>query len=263
MAETAALIELIDLHYTWPQGRAVFAGLTLHIAAGEKVALLGANGCGKSTLLKLINGLLFAERGELRWRGEVLTPAKLKQRAFARAFRRDNTLLFQHPEAMLFNASVREEILWGPRHLGLNDLDERLAEVSSLLNLDALLAAPPYLLSGGEKQKVALACLLALRPQLLLLDEPTASLDLRTAGRLADHLLDAPQTVIVSTHNLSLAGDLATRALILDGTGHLCFDGQLEVALADLALLEAAGLAHRHRHRHRGLLHEHVHSHDQ
>jgi len=260
---TAPLVELRALGFRWPQGGAVFTGLTFALAPGEKVALLGANGCGKSTLLKLINGLIEASEGEILWRGEPLSAARLQRADFARAFRRDNALLFQHAEAMLFNATVSEEIRWGLRQFGLPDGKARLAKVSHLLGLDALLDEPPFLLSGGEKQKVALACVLALEPQLLLLDEPTASLDLRTAGRLADHLLDTPGALLVSTHNLSLAADLANRALILDEHGRLRFDGPIEAALDDLALLEEVGLAHRHRHRHRGFAHVYVHTHSE
>lgn len=260
------VLEIRDLAYVWrgPDGRErlLFDGLDVRLEAGEKTVLLGTNGCGKSTLLKLMNGLLPAHRGHIRWRGETISPERLRARELARRFRRDCVLLFQHPEAMLFNPSVAEEIAYGPRLLGLDDIPGRVARWAGALGLTELLAAPPFQLSGGEKQKVALACLFALDPSLLLLDEPTASLDPRSTGWLVDTLLDSPATALISTHNLSLAAELGSRALVLGEAGRLLFDGPLEIALADLELLARAGLAHRHRHRHGNLTHHHLHRHD-
>lgn len=262
----APVLQARDICHVWrtPEGqeRSLFKGLSLELRAGEKVVLLGANGCGKSTLLKLLNGLLPISQGSLHWRGEPISPERLRGRELARRFRRDCVLLFQHPEAMLFNPSVAEEIAYGPRLLGLEDIPARVARWANELGLEPLLALPPFQLSGGEKQKVALASLLALDPGLLLLDEPTASLDPRASGWLVDTLLDSPATALISTHNLSLAAELGSRALVLGEGGQLLFDGPLRLALGDLGLLEQAGLAHRHRHRHGSQSHAHLHGHD-
>lgn len=260
------MIELDRIGYRWPDGdrpgRTVFDGLSLKIAPGEKVVLLGANGCGKSTLLKLMNGLIFPVTGEVRYAGRILEKSALAERPFARVFRQECVLLFQHPEAMLFNPTVRDEIAYGPRRLGLADAEGRVARWAEALGLDALLDAAPWSLSGGEKQKVALACLLALEPRLLLLDEPAASLDPATVGWLIDTLLDSERTVVVSTHNLSMAAELGSRAVVLGPGGELLFDGPMKMALSGMALLERAKLAHRHRHRHGSVMHAHVHVHD-
>jgi len=257
------MLEALDLSFRWPESEAwVLRNLSLRIAEGEKVVLLGANGCGKSTLLRLLNGLLFAESGEVRWHGRRLEREAFREREFARDFRRRNTLLFQHPEAMLFNPTVREEIAYGPRQLGLDDTDARVERWAAELKLSGQLHLPPFALSGGQKQKLALACLLVLDPALLLLDEPSAALDPRTTGWLIDTLLDSDKTLLISTHNLSLAGELGDRALVMNEQGELIFDGPLAEALGDLRLLEAAGLAHRHRHRHHGVSHAHLHVHD-
>lgn len=249
----APLLELKDITYRWrtPEGRErqLYDGLSLQLMAGEKVVLLGANGSGKSTLLKLLNGLLPVSQGTFHWQGEAITPERLRHRELARRFRRDCVLLFQHPEAMLFNPSVAEEIAYGPRLLELEEIPARVARWANELGLEPLLPLPPFQLSGGEKQKVALASLLVLEPGLLLLDEPTASLDPRATGWLVDTLLDSPATTLVSTHNLSLAAELGDRALVLGEGGKLLFDGPLRLALDDMELLEQAGLAHRHRHR--------------
>jgi cobalt/nickel transport system ATP-binding protein len=260
------MIELDAVSVLLPSGRKVLDNISCRLDAGEKVVLLGANGSGKSTLLKLMNGLVDASSGAVRWRGETISRQRLREREFARAFRGRNVLLFQHPEAMLFNATVAEEIAYGPRRLGLTDVEARVGRYAAELGLGDLLTLPPFELSGGEKQKLALAALLVLEPDLLLLDEPTAHLDPRAVAWLVDWLLDAPQAALISTHNLSLARELANRCLVLGPSGTLLFDGPLAAALKDMDLLVAANLAHRHRYRAAGgdqaHMHSHFHTHD-
>lgn len=256
------MIELSNVSFGWPDGPPVLANLSLNIARGEKVVLLGANGCGKSTLLKLMNGLVFPASGSLRWHGEALTPSQLKQREFARRFRSSCVLLFQHPEAMLFNPTVREEIAYSLKKLGRENIEARVAHWADELRITALLDKAPFTLSGGEKQKVALAALLALDPELLLLDEPGASLDPATVGWLVDTLVHSERTVVASTHSLSLAAELGSRCIVLGNGGEILFDGPTRMALTGMELLERAGLAHRHKHRHGGAEHAHIHGHD-
>jgi cobalt/nickel transport system ATP-binding protein len=257
------MIELDNLGFAWPgNGPPVLTDLTLHVAPGEKLVLLGANGCGKSTLLKLLNGLVFASAGLYRFKGREVSRGTFRDRTWSRGFRSAQGLLFQHPEAMLFNPTVREEIGYGPRRLGLEDTESRVRRWARELRLEPLLDQPPYALSGGEKQKVALAAVLAIEPDCLLLDEPVSNLDPRSTGWLVDHLLDTQAAVLVSTHNLSMAAELGTRCLVLDETGRLLFDGPVTDALGDLDLLERANLVHRHRHRHGTVLHAHLHVHD-
>jgi cobalt/nickel transport system ATP-binding protein len=196
------MIELAGVELTWPGGRPLFRELSLEIGAGEKVVLLCANGSGKSTLFKLLNGLVFPTAGELRYRETAVTRAALRNRGWSRRFRQETVLLFQHPEAMLFNPTVRDEIAYGPRQLGLPDVEQRVKRWARELGLTKLLNKPPFALSGGEKQRLALATVLVLEPVCLLLDEPTASLDPRRAGWLVDFLIDAAATVVVGTHNL-------------------------------------------------------------
>lgn len=256
------MIELENVSFAWPEAPPAFADLSLSINAGEKVVLLGANGCGKSTLLKLLDGLVAPTTGTYRYAGETVTPSLLKERGRGRRFRQEVALLFQHPEAMLFNPTVFDEVAYTLRRLALPDAESRARHWLGALGLDTLADKAPFNLSGGEKQKVALAAVLALEAKLLLLDEPSSSLDPRTTGWLIDQLHDSPATVIVSTHNLSLAAELGERCLILGEGKKLIFDGPVDVALADLSLLERANLAHRHRHRHGGHEHAHAHRHD-
>jgi cobalt/nickel transport system ATP-binding protein len=256
------MLELENVSFGWPDGPPVIANLSLKIAPGEKLVLLGANGCGKSTLLKLLNGLVFPDSGTVRWRGEPLTQARLKERELARRFRHACVLLFQHPEAMLFNPTVRDEIAYTPRRLDLPDVDARVAHWAEELRIAHLLDKAPFTLSGGEKQKVALAALLAIDPELLLLDEPGASLDPATVGWLVDTLVHSERTVVASTHSLSLAAELGSRCVVFGTGGEILFDGPMRMALTGMELLERAGLAHRHRHRHGSAEHAHIHGHD-
>ena len=259
------MIELSDVCFRWPQAEPCLKNLSLHVAAGEKIVLLGANGSGKSTLLKLMNGLIFPDSGELRWKGELLSKAHMKQRDFSRSFRRENVLLFQHPESMLFNPTVRDEIAYGLRQLDALDgpnIQICVEYWADQLGLSAVIEQAPFNLSGGQKQKVALACLMVLNPHVLLLDEPSASLDPATVGWLVDTLIHSDKTIITSTHNLSIAMELGTRGIVM-GKNSVLYDGPLNAALADIELLERAGLAHRHRHRHgSGTIHSHAHVHD-
>ncbi|MCC5812144.1 MAG: ABC transporter ATP-binding protein [Ectothiorhodospiraceae bacterium] len=224
--------------------------VSLHIAAGERVVLLGANGCGKSTLLKLMNGLLLPQQGQVLFQGTALTHGQLRDRRWSREFRRQVGLLFQDPDAMLFNPTVAEEIGYSLRQLPVEERDRRIRHWAAELGLSDLLDTPPFRLSGGEKQRLCLAAVLVLEPALLLMDEPTANLDPRATGWLVDFLLDLEQvTTVVSTHNLSLAAELGDRALMLSEDHRLIYDGPLAAALSDQELLWRANLAHRHRRR--------------
>ncbi|MBL39184.1 MAG: ABC transporter [Xanthomonadales bacterium] len=257
------MIELERVTHAYPDGTAGVCEVGFGLAAGERVVLLGSNGCGKSTLLKLMAGLLLPSSGQVRFRGDPVTAARLRKRDWCRRFRGEVGLVFQHPETMLFNPTVLEEIAYGPSRLGMEDPTRQAREWAERVGLAQYLEKPPYRLSGGEKQRLCLACVLACEPTVLLLDEPTASLDPRATGWLVDFLLDRKElTTLVSTQNLSLAAELGERALILGEDGRLMFDGGLRDALADTELLWRANLAHRHEHRHAdGTEHRHVHVH--
>jgi cobalt/nickel transport system ATP-binding protein len=258
------MIALDDVAYRYPDGASALRGVSFELAAGERAVLLGANGCGKSTLLKLIGGLLFASDGEVRFRGRALTPRVFARRESRRRFRAAVGMVFQNPDAMLFNPTVREEIAYGPARLGRADADDVALEWARRFGLQRYLETAPFRLSGGEKQRLALACVLACGPELVLLDEPTANLDPRASGWLVDFLLEQRGlTTLVSTQNLSLAAELGRRALILDERGELIHDGDLASAMRDTGLLWRANLAHRHRHRHAdGTEHRHAHVHE-
>ncbi len=266
------LFEARHLSFAWQDSPSLFSDLNFKIEAGEKVVLLGGNGSGKSTLLKLLNGLIAPKSGEILYQGEPFNKSYWKNAEKSCAFRKACVLLFQHPEAMLFNPTVRDELAYAPRQLKLADVENRVNYWAGQLQLEKLMDKAPFLLSGGQKQKVALACLLTLEPACLLLDEPSASLDPATIGWLIDLFAEqkeaqkkAQKTLLVSTHNLSLAAELGTRALVL-AEEKIIFDGKIEAALNNVDLLIEAGLAHKHQHQHKngdaGKIHNHPHRHD-
>lgn len=241
------MIELERVSYRYPESQPALKEVSFAVADKQKVVLLGANGSGKTTLLRILNGLIFPHEGAYRYRSEPVTEARLRDRGWSRRFRREVVLLFQHPEAMLFNPTVYDEIAYGLRQLGADDLDGRVRHCASQLGVEPHLKRPPFQLSGGEKQKVCLAALLALEPRVLLLDEPTANLDPRSTGWLVDFLQDLSVTSVATTHNLSLAGELGDRVLVLSEAHELIFDGQMEDLLGDEEKLLAANLVHSHR----------------
>ena len=245
-------------------GRAVLRDVSFAVQPGERLVLLGVNGCGKTTLLKLLDGLAFATAGRVTYAGTELTSRAVDAPAFRRRFRGEVGLLFQNVDAMLFNPTVADEIAFGPRQLGLPEVDRRVAEWARRFGVEGFLERPPFELSGGEKKRVALAALLACDPRVLLLDEPTANLDPATGARLVDFLLGRPDlTVITSTHNLSVADELGARAILLaPGRAGALYDGPTAALLKNGPLLVASGLAHLHPHRHGGSQHAHFHVHD-
>ncbi len=255
------MIELERVSFAYG-GRTALADLSFRVRPGERVVVLGANGSGKSTLLKLLDGLLFPQAGVYRYRGEPVTAARLRDRAFRRRFRREVAFLFQNPEVMLFHPTVFDDIAFGPRQLGWSDVEDRVRFWARRCGVEAYLEDPPFRLSAGQRKRVALACLLILEPRLLLLDEPAAGLDPRSVGWLVELLAGLDVTLLAATHNLSLAPELGERALLLGEDHTLLYDGALDPLLDDADRLLAANLIHVHRHRHGPLEHRHPHGHD-
>ena len=256
------MFEVSDLVVLQNDGRPAVCEVSFALAPGEKVVLLGSNGSGKTTLLRALDGLITPKSGTIRFGGELLDARALRNAEFTRRFRKSVALLFQNPDSMLFHATVFDEIAFGPRQLQLEDVDARVHEWAERLGVEHLLRRIPFKLSSGEKQRVCLCALLAVEPAVLLLDEPTANLDPRSTGWLVDFLQDIDLTVLTTTHNLSLAPELGTRALVLGEDHRLVHDGPLDGLLEDLDLLARANLVHSHRHRHAHGEHRHPHVHD-
>lgn len=202
------------------EGHIALRYITLDVARGETVVLQGSNGCGKSTLLKLLNGLVYAEEGTYRFDGDVINEKSLKDNVFSKQFHQRVGFIFQNSDVQLFCSNVEEEISFGPRQMGLSEeeVKQRTDDVIALLGIEDLRERAPYHLSGGEKRKVAIACILSTNPEALVLDEPLAGLDRKTQEWLVSFLLqlkEAGKTLIVSTHNDELAHTLADRLVVI------------------------------------------------
>jgi cobalt/nickel transport system ATP-binding protein len=257
------LFELDRLTYRY-EGLTALDDLSLSVAEGSRVALLGANGCGKSTLLRVLDGLYFGQSGAVRFRGDELSEERFADDEFAFRFRRQVGLVFQNPDVQLFNPTVFDEVAFGPlqMHWTKAEVRERVDGILERLRILHLKDRVPHRLSGGEKKRVALASVLVLDPSVLLLDEPTASLDPRSQSQLIDLLVDwggGAKSVIIATHDLRDLEDIADRCYVLDG-GRLVAERTPAEVLDDRDLLERTNLVHAHRHRHGpGGIHSHTH----
>ena len=225
----SAFIDLKQACYAY-EGHIALRYIDLQIQRGETVVLQGPNGCGKSTLLRLLNGLLFPEEGSFSFDGKEITEKAMKDPLFSRSFHQRVGFIFQNADIQLFCGSVEDEIAFGPRQMGLPEAEvqQRTEDCIRLLGLEKLRERPPYHLSGGEKRKTAVACVLSMNPEVLVMDEPLAGLDSRTQKWLEGFLLDlkkAGKTMILSTHNDRLAETLADRIVYMNE--------EHEIALAD------------------------------
>jgi cobalt/nickel transport system ATP-binding protein len=237
-------------------------GVDLSIWPGERVVLLGANGSGKSTLLKLLDGIMAPTGGHLTALGLDVGAVAAGDDAFA--FHREVGLVFQDPDVQLFSATVLDDVAFGPLQLGLPaaEVKERCDEALGAMGIAHLADRPPFELSGGEKKRAAIASVLSLRPQVILLDEPTAALDPRTKWVLVElirGLGSAGRTVVMATHELDIAPLVADRAVVLTEEGRIVADGPVQDVLANTPLLLAANLIHEHRHKHGAISHSHPH----
>lgn len=233
---------------------------------GERVALLGPNGTGKSTLLRLLGGLSFPQRGEVSFYGERLAESRFSDEDFSTRFRKRVGIVFQNPDVQLFNASVLEEVAFGPLQMRWpkEKVRESVDAALAKLGLSELRDRPPHRLSGGEKKRVALASVLVLDPEVVLLDEPAAGLDPESQNeliRLLSSWAGSLRTVVISTHELDTLEDVADRCYILN-RGQIAAEGEPLRILHDVGLLERTNLLRPHRHVHASdtvLPHPHVH----
>ena len=214
------LIRLEQASFAY-DGHIALRMIDLAIEAGEAVIFQGPNGCGKSTLLKMINGLIFPEEGAYYFDGQRVDASSMKDKVFARRLHQRVGFIFQDPEVQLFCGSVREEIEFGPVQMGLDEAEvrRRTEDVLGLLGIEALADRAPYNLSGGEKKKVAIACVLSMNPDVLTFDEPLAGLDKKSQLWLTGFMKDlkaAGKTLIISTHDDDLAAQLGDRIVYLN-----------------------------------------------
>jgi len=230
------MLKVTDLTVEYPDGTRAIDGIRFSIEAGENIAVIGANGAGKTSLLLALVGVLQAKSGEIRI-GE--TPVEKKN---LRKVRSKIGMVFQNPDDQLFMPSIFEDIAFGPRSYGYEDdeITKRVGAVLSRLGIEHIAKRSPLKLSGGEKRLAAIATVLAMDPEFLLFDEPTAFLDPRARRNLTTILSDLPQGKLIATHDLTFVEHICSRVLLLQN-GRLVSDGGREL-LHDTEKLEAAGL---------------------
>ncbi len=232
-----ARLEVRDLRFAYPGGQAILDGVSFTVEPGEHVAVLGPNGAGKSTLLLHLNGLLEAGSG-----GVVVDGIAVSEET-AREVRRRVGLVFQDPDDQLFLPSLLEDVAFGPLNHGDDPHDAEHAALDQLrsFGLEGAAHRAAHHLSGGEKRLASLATVLVMRPDILALDEPTASLDARARRRVVDTLRARPESLLIATHDLDLARDLCARAIVLS-EGKVAADGETPVILEDTDFLRRHGL---------------------
>ena len=234
-------IELNDVSYAYPDGYVALDAVSLKIASGERIAVLGANGAGKSTLLMLMNGLYTPSRGTVSVLGNPATGRYLS------TVRREVGLVFQDPDDQLFCPTLWDDVCFGPLNMGLSGKEVRRRSVTALkaMGLEGYEDRLPHHLSAGEKKRAAIATVLAMRPKILILDEPTANLDPKGRRELAELLrtLHDSQslTLIIATHDVNFVPEVADRACVLN-CGRLVADGPMREIFSEGSVMEQANL---------------------
>jgi cobalt/nickel transport system ATP-binding protein len=229
-------IEVDHLNYSYPDGTAALHDVSLHIAPGEKVALVGPNGAGKSTLILHLNGILSGQ-GSVRVCGLTVDKQNLGK------VRSSIGLVFQSPDDQLFSPTVFDDVAFGPLYQGLPEVEvyKMVDQALESVHMLAYKQRVSHHLSMGEKKRIAIATVLSMRPEVLVLDEPTGGLDPRSRRSLI-HLLDElPLTMLVSTHDMHMVHEIFPRMIVLD-EGRVVADGTTETLMADPTFLEAHGL---------------------
>jgi cobalt/nickel transport system ATP-binding protein len=227
-------LRLEGVRHAYPDGRVALDGVDLTVADGERVAVLGPNGAGKTTLVLHLNGILAATEGTVTVGDLPVVPANHRE------LRRRVGIVFQDPDDQLFMPTVHDDVAFGPANLGLRDdaLHDRVMTALDEVGMAAEAGRPPHHLSLGQRRRVALATVLSMRPDLLVLDEPTSNLDPSARRDLATILRDLSPTLLVVTHDLPYALELCERAVILDA-GRIVADGPTLELLCDTPLLAA------------------------
>ncbi|WP_035292125.1 ABC transporter ATP-binding protein [Clostridium sp. KNHs214] len=236
------MIRLNNVYFAYKNNVAL-RDINININEGEAVALIGPNGSGKSTMLKIINGIVNPVQGKYIFNEEEITGKKLENSSFSKSFHKKVGFVFQNSDAQLFCSTVYEEIAFGPRQMGLSEdmVNSRVYDCMELLNIMDLKHREPYNLSGGEKKKVAIASVLALNPEVLVLDEPMNGIDPKGKKFLRDFLIklrECGKTIICSTHEFGYVEGVFKRAIVFSEDHRIIKDGDYEEIINDKKFLE-------------------------
>ncbi len=230
------IIDIKELSFSYPDGREALKGISLSIGKGEKVALVGPNGAGKSTLLLHLNGILTGK-------GTILVSGMALEKEYLKMIRAKVGLVFQQPDDQLFSPTVYEDVAYGPVYQGLDkdEIDRRVKESLSAVGMCDYIERNSFHLSTGEKKRIAIATVLSMQPDILVMDEPTAGLDPRSRRDLIELLRQLPQSMLIATHDLAMVKELLPRIIIVD-RGRVVADDETDTILSNRGLLQAHGL---------------------
>ncbi len=260
------IITLENIAYSYFGRIPAVIDTSLSIKEGERFAVIGANGTGKSTLLQIMSGLVHQTEGTVRFRGNEVSEKSLRNRSFLKYFRQRVGYVFQDSDVQLFCPAVIDELLYAPLQLDISEQESmnRAVEVMQMLDIEHLKDRASYMLSGGEKKRVAIGSVLTMNPEVILFDEPTNGLDPRTQCYLVELMLslsEAGKTIVLATHDLSLVAELETEVALLSEEHRIEKTGASDDILKDEDLLLKANLIHEHLHFHGTKQHRHLHSH--
>lgn len=230
-------IRFTDVHYKYPSGYEALKGVTFNITHGEKVALLGLNGAGKSTLIQLTDGLILPSSGEINI-GDVPVSKKTLPN-----IRRAVGLIFQNPDDQLFMPTVEDDVAFGPRNMGLpeEEVERRVVRALTAVGSLELRKRSEFQLSGGQKRSVAIATVLSMEPDILVMDEPTSNLDITARRKVKEIIKGFSHTVLLATHDFDLAEEVCPRMLLMSD-GKIIADGKTGEIIRNTELLASAGL---------------------
>jgi cobalt/nickel transport system ATP-binding protein len=230
-------LEVKNLNFAYPDGHKAVNGMSFSIHHGESVGIIGANGAGKSTLLMLLMGVLFPSQGEVMV-GDVHVAKKTLP-----MIRQRLGMVFQDPDDQLFMTTVYDDVAFGPRNYKLDEkeVENRVMQALDMVGISHLKDRAPYKLSGGEKRAAAIAAVLSMQPDVLIMDEPTSALDPKSRRRVMGLLKSFEHTKIITSHDLDMVFEICERTIVIKA-GEIAADGPTSEILADAELMDSCGL---------------------
>ena len=257
------IFNLQEIGFSYMQNQHALADINLTVNEGEILCIIGANGCGKSTLLHLLCGLIHPTHGNIYYKGDAITENALRNADFNRKFRSSIGFVFQNSDAQLFCPTVIDELLFGSLQLGYSKdtAFARANEIADMLNISELKDRPTYMLSGGEKKRVAIGSILTTNPEILIFDEPMSGLDPKTRAFIIELIFElnqAGKTIIIATHHLELVDHFQSRVVVLSEKHTIEKIGTSDEILSNNDLLIKANLLSEYPHKHSDKVHKHL-----
>lgn len=262
MTNNFILLQEIEFYYN--KNKKIFDKFNLTIQNNQKIAIMGINGSGKTTLLKLLNGLIFPQKGKYYFLEKEINKNNLKDKQFHLWFRKNCVMLFQNSDFMFFHSSVYDDLAFSLRLQSLEEdkIKEKIYYWSEIFKITHLLRENPIHLSGGERKKIALAMMFILEPEIILLDEPFNHLDPIYTGHLIEIINSFDKTILFTSHNLDLTLEITKKILILHPLHQILYFGNIDNFFNDQELIEKSELYHIHSHKHKNKIHRHYHIHN-